>query len=184
VNRRQVLGLVLLVTAFAGCGVRGESSPTKLDDIALPAETVPREARPDGEGPSTVVYFVQEEHLTAVERDVPATLSGAIRSVLQGPRATELASGLRSAIPAGTTLSAVDLSDGTATIDLSDDFRSVVGPEQVLALAQLVYSATEITGVSLVRFSIEGDPIDAARGDGSLSSTAVGRSDYANAVQG
>ena len=181
---RPLVALALVALTVGACGVRGESSATKLDDIALPPEPVPEEASGTQEGPTTIVYFVQSEHLAPVERATQATLSNAVRGVLEGPRETESESGFRSAVPAGTSLLGVDLAEGVATIDLSDDFQSVVGPEQVLALAQLVYAATEIPGVTAVRFSIGGDPIDAARGDGSLSTSPVGRDDYPGALEG
>lgn len=176
--REGVAGLAILVFATTGCGVRGEASPTRLEDIALSPEAVPAEARPEEEGPTTVVFFVRDERLEAVERSTPPTLGAAVRGLLQGPRETEAEGGLRSAVPAGTELLSASLVEGLATIDLSVDFASVVGPEQVLALAQLVYTATSIPEVSSVRVAIAGAPIDAARGDGSLSSGPVRREDY------
>lgn len=176
-----ILGLVLTAT---GCGVRGESSPTRLEDIALSPEAVPAEARPEEEGPSTAVFFVRGDRLEAVERSTPPTLATAVRGLLQGPRQTEAEGGLRSAVPAGTELLSASLVDGLATIDLSEDFAAVVGPEQVLAVAQLVYTATSIPEAAEVRIAIDGAPIDAARGDGSLSSGPVRRDDYPDFVAG
>jgi spore germination protein GerM len=54
----------------------------------------------------------------------------------------------------------------------------------VLAVAQLVYTATSIPGAIEVRLAIEGHPIDAARGDGSLSNSPVRPSDYPGLAPG
>lgn len=176
--RRGVPAVLVVALASTGCGVRGEASPTRLEDIALSPEALPAEARPQEEGPSTVVFFVRDERLEAVERSTPPTLAAGVRGLLQGPRETEAEGGLRSAVPAGTEVLSTSLVDGLATIDLSEDFASVVGPEQVLALAQLVYTATSIPEAVAVRIAIAGAPIAAARGDGSLSTGPVRREDY------
>lgn len=184
--RRPPALAVALVVALAStsCGIRGESSPTRLEGIALPAEAVPAEAVPEEEGPSTAVFFVRGEGLAAVERSTVPTLALAVRGLLEGPRETETAGGLRSAIPAGTRLRSASLVGGRATIDLSENFSSVVGPEQVLAVAQLVYTATALPGALEVRLEIEGEAIDAARGDGSLSTDPVRREDYPDLAAG
>ena len=176
--RTWATAALVLALLSGGCGVRGESSPTRLEEIALPPEPVPAEARPEEEGPSIVVFFVRGEGLEAVERATVPSLASAMRGLLEGPRETEAEGGLRSAVPAGTALRSASLVDGLATVDLSEEFSSVVGPEQVLAVAQVVYTATSTEGVAEVRFAIEGEPIDAARGDGSLSAGPVRRDDY------
>lgn len=184
-NRRaRAAAVVVLALMTTSCGVRGESTPTRLEGIALSPELVPAEAPAQEEGPSTAVFFVRGERLEAVERSTSPSLATAMRGLLQGPRATESEGGLRSAVPAGTSLRSASLVDGLATIDLSEDFSSVVGPEQVLAMAQLVYTATSIPNAVVVRIAIEGAPIDAARGDGSLSGGPVRREDYPDFVAG
>lgn len=171
--------IVAATLTLSACGVGDESRPTRLDSIALPPEAVPEEPSPVAEeGPSTVVFFVQGETLVAVERGVPPTLRDAIRSLLEGPRETEAAIGLRSAIPAGTSVLRMSSGVDTAVLDLSPSFSAVVGPEQVLALAQLVYTATAVPGIVGVEFAINGTRVDVATGDGSLASGAVGRADY------
>ena len=171
-------GAALAVAATSGCAVRAESSATRLDDIALAPESLPAEARPDDEGPSTSVFFLRDEHLETVERATEPTLAAALEALLRGPRETEATAGLHTAIPAGTSLGSATVAGGVATIDLSEGLASVVGPEQVLAIAQLVYTATSVEGVHEVVLAIEGQRIDAARGDGSLAAGAVDRADY------
>jgi spore germination protein GerM len=52
------------------------------------------------------------------------------------------------------------------------------GTEQLIALAEIVYTATARPGVGQVSFTLEGEPIEIPRGDGSLTSDAVTRGDY------
>jgi hypothetical protein len=176
--------LVALTLLVSGCAVRPEPSATRLDGIALPPESVPAEARPEEQGPTSSVFFIRDEGLVAVERTTEPTLAAALRGLLRGPRETEAQAGVGGAIPAGTTLRSASLVDGTATIDLSPDLAGVVGPEQVLAVAQLVYTATSVPGSQRVVLAIDGQPIDATRGDGSLATGPVDRSDYPGLLGG
>ncbi len=175
---------IILMLGISSCGVSVETSPTRLEEIALPAESVPEEARPEDEGPTTSAFFVRDDRLEAVERSADPTLEVALRALLLGPRETEADGGLRSAIPAGTKLRSVSLESGVATIDLSEGLASVVGPEQVLAVAQLVYTATSVSDVTEVVLAIDGVRISPARGDGSLAEGTVGRSDYPDLLDG
>jgi spore germination protein GerM len=73
----------------------------------------------------------------------------------------------------------VSVDQGMATVWLGDGgiLRSGTA-QQALGIAQFVYTATEIPGVERVRFRVGGQPAEVPRGDGTLSSRAVDRSDY------
>jgi spore germination protein GerM len=49
----------------------------------------------------------------------------------------------------------------------------------ILALAQMVYSATELPGVGGVRFTLDGKRAEVPTGSGIQSTTPVGRASYA-----
>jgi hypothetical protein len=91
---------------------------------------------------------------------VPATTGvgqAALDGLLTGPSAAEFAAGLRSQIPAGTTLHGVRISAGIATADLSSSFGSAASPPAMpLRIAQVVYTLTQFPTVTGVRFSING----------------------------
>ena len=67
---------------------------------------------------------------------------------------------------------------GLATVDLDAAFGELAGTAQLVALAELVYTATGRPGVGQVVFSLDGQPIEVPRGDGSLTSEPLTRSDY------
>ncbi|MGH9036700.1 MAG: GerMN domain-containing protein, partial [Acidimicrobiia bacterium] len=48
----------------------------------------------------------------------------------------------------------------------------------ILALAQMVYSATELSGVGAVRFTLDGERAEVPTGSGIQSTTPVGRAAY------
>ena len=85
------------------------------------------------------------------------------------------------AIPIGTRLNDVAVDGTVATVDLSGDFEQAAPPRsQALRIAQVVYTLTgEATGISGVRFEIDGVPQEAIGGV-TLSRIArpVTRTDY------
>jgi spore germination protein GerM len=67
---------------------------------------------------------------------------------------------------------------GRVTVDLSEQFVTLGGSAQLIALAELVYTATGRPGVGQVSFTLEGEPTQVPTGDGELSSDPLTRSDY------
>jgi hypothetical protein len=106
------------------------------------------------------VWFTRQGKLFASERSVPATTSvgrTALERLLTGPSAAERAAGLRSQIPAGTTLLGLRISSGTATVDLSSSFESAATPSAMpQRIAQVVYTLTQFPAVTGLRFEIDG----------------------------
>lgn len=71
-----------------------------------------------------------------------------------------------------------ETSGGVAVIDLSEGFTDISGSDQLIAIAQLVYTSTGRPGVGQVTFTLEGEPIEIPRDDGSITSGSVTRDDY------
>lgn len=118
---------------------------------------------------SVKVYFLRQERLTIVRRDVPApaVLRGAIAALLAGPTPAEKAAGLVSTIPAGTTLRSVDLDDGLATVDLSADYGEGGGSFSLMTrLAQVIFTATQFANSDRVVFWMDGEPVEFFGGEG------------------
>jgi hypothetical protein len=101
---------------------------------------------------SVVVYFVRDGKMGAAGRVVPKTPaigSAALDELVAGPTADEQAAGLSSALPAGTTVASLDVSDGLATVKLS----KALDP---LATAQVVFTLTHFPTVK--RVAVNGGP--------------------------
>jgi len=105
-------------------------------------------------------WFSRNGKLFVTQRTVPATTGvgrAALDRMLAGPSAAENAAGLRSQIPAGTTLRGLRISAGIATADLSSSFESAASPSAMpLRIAQVVYTLTQFPTVTGVRFAIDG----------------------------
>jgi hypothetical protein len=179
------LAIAWLLLVLAGCGVSTDDGPRALPrsavpfDLLRPTTTVHRNA-PVAVTTEVPVYLVGGQRLVVVRRLVesPPSLFRALESLLAGPTADEAGIGLRSAVTNQTRLLSVRVQSGVATIDLSAEFADIGGREQILAVAQLVYTATGAQGVFGVRLSLAGRAVEVPRGDGTLSDQPLKRTDY------
>jgi hypothetical protein len=185
--RRLAAVVVVVAAVTTACGVATDSGPHVLPrddvpfDLLAPSTTTVSSTTPVAVTTEVPVYLVGAGRLVVVRRLVesPPSLFRAIESLLAGPTAEEASAGLRSSVTNQTRLLSVRVQSGVATIDLSGEFAGIGGQEQILALAQLVYTATAAQGVLGVRLSLDSRPVEVPRGDGTLSSDPLGPADYA-----
>ena len=91
--------------------------------------------------------------------------------LLDGPTQSETAGipSITTAIPAGTELLGLSVTNGVATVDLSSEFASGGGSFSFLSrVAQVVFTLTQFPTVDEVAFEIEGEPVDVLGGEGLL----------------
>ena len=186
--RRVLLAVVLLATS-AACGVRSDDTARDLsasrvpygllEDAPTTTTSAPTPAVPRAE---VLVYFIKDDRMIGKGRQVnaPPTVAKALTALLFGVQEDEIAEGVRSAISATAAIQARALDAATYQVDLSTEFATGSSSEQVLALAQIVYTATQLPGVTGVRFTLNGVPIEVPTGSGSLTSDPVGREAFAD----
>ncbi|HEY9473599.1 MAG TPA: GerMN domain-containing protein [Mycobacteriales bacterium] len=186
------LGLAVGMLAAAGCGVPTEQAPRPVaasapSELLAPApRTVPQptqvRATPNAQVPQ--VYFVDDrDRLVGLPQpmrigSVRADLDALMRTLTAGLTGAERARGLSSALPPGLTLTVDDVHAGRVTVDLSGDVPGPSGDQTVLAVAQIVLSATSIPTVTGVQLTRAGNPLDAPLVGGALTSVPLSRSDY------
>lgn len=182
--RTRVVILLVCCSVGGGCGVptadhpstaAGDAVPYGLLDVGEAATTT----LPELASAATTIWLVVEVGVVPVTREVaaPATLARAFEALATAATGAEGRLGLRSAVPEGS-VNDVGVTAGVATVDLSEEFVRAAPREQLLALAQLVYTATELESVEVVRFTLAGQPIEVPRGDGSVSEGPVTRADF------
>ena len=185
--RRRAAAVVLAALAGAGaCGVPTEDQAVRhaRDDVPFnlleadsPTTTTTTPARAE----SVTVFYVSGSQLVPAERPLsePAPLFTVLAVMAAGPTANEAVLGVRSALPGPDVVRQVGMAGGTATVDLAPTFQDIPPGDQVLALAQIVYTLTARPGIGRVAFTLDGQTIDAPRGDGSLTRESMAREDYA-----
>ncbi len=180
---RMAIAAALLVGASA-CSIAPQDSPQALDP-----PTDVSSAGTDPSGPATsaeqaelraTVYLVSDtDLLVSVVRPIPVDgaadeqLAAVLASVVDGPSDDDADEGLRSAVPPTTSVRSVVIDGSVATVDLSSDFASIGGPEELLAVGQFVLTATTFPGVRALQLRLEGAPIDIPLPDGALTDEPV-----------
>lgn len=178
---KRLVGLLAALT-LVGCGIPLDSAPEVVDLEAA--------ADPDDVGPvlgdlsAVSLYLVRDEVLVPVTRDLPSPPAPEVvlGSLLGDVTEPEQRSDLRTAIPPGTRALGVTVEDSTMRVDLSREFASVGGEEEILAVAQIVLTATALEGIDLVTFELDGVPTDVPVASGALSAEPVGAADYESLI--
>src|SRR5690349_5841892 len=184
-KRLPILMIVGVSLLAVGCGTpssgslgpaptttAGTSSPASPPASGTASGNASAAASPSGQPPTATptpgaarevgvqAWFSRNGKLFVTQRTVPVATGvgrGALDSVLAGPSAAENAAGVRSQIPAGTTLRSLSISAGIATAGLSSSFESAASPSVLpLRVAQVVYTLTQFPTVTGVRFAIDG----------------------------
>ncbi len=189
--RRSSLLVVLtvLLATVAGCGIDLDDEPRRISsenvpfDLLDPSTTTSSTTTTEVPAATTTtqIYLLAADGLLAAQnRSVPAPVRvrDAIAALLDGPTSLDSRLGLRSSIPTGTRLLGVDRDGGTAIIDLSEEFVGPVGDELKIAIAQLVYTATAVPGVTGVLVAIEGEIREVPDGEGRLTTDPLGRESF------
>jgi sporulation and spore germination protein/immunoglobulin-like protein involved in spore germination len=178
----------------AAPGSSASAGPTSSTSPSGNPSTKPS-ARPSpsaSPAPTTVVraYFLRtdlsgsDRGLVAVLRSVPQTKGvgrAATNVLLAGPTKEEkaLQPAMTTAVPAGVTLLGISLASGVATVDLSSPFATGGSSvAQISRVAQVVYTLTQFSNVTAVKFQIEGRALSVPDGAGKIHSDAVGRAEY------
>ena len=173
----------LVAAALVGCGVPVDSAPRALSNVPFEGTgNAPPTTRPKGSGRTVRVdvFMVREDRLVSVPRDVPApaTLRSVLTALLEGPTNDEAKSGLRTAIPGRTLLLSAAPDGSVGRVNVSDSLLDFEGQEQVAAVAQIVFSATVVTGIDGVVLSLSGRRVEPFAGDGTQISRPLQRIDF------
>lgn len=170
----------LLVAAWplallCACGVSTQRSP---EAISVPSRDLGAPSAPTTGPVLDTVFFVRGTRLVAAQRRT--STAGDLREVLEllsnGPSAGEAHDGLRTAL-APQPITVREARAGTLTLGVTRQFTGVVGGNQLLAVAQVVWTVTQFGDVDRVRFVTDGEALEVPT-DRGLSTSPVDRSDY------
>jgi hypothetical protein len=186
-RRVALFATVALAILSAACGIPSGGAPTDIAKADVPfrllhpspSTTVPQ---PPAVGVTETIFLVTGgQHLQPVTRDVPvpANLTQILGALLDGPTAAESSAGLQTFLTGPRTQVTATVSGGIATVNFASNPVQVVGPDQTLAVAQVVFTATQQPGISGVAFEIAGQPIGVPTASGVQASGPVNRTLYA-----
>ncbi len=181
--------VLCVALGFGACGLPTATSPTPIAKSAVPYHllnppptTTTAPGTPPAVGVAEQIYLVSPDgHLVAADREVavPASSSQVLGALLAGPTATETASGIQSFLSGNGVRASVTEAGGIAMVHFSTSPIQVVGPDQTLAIAQVVYTVTQQPGITGVTFAIGGKPIEVPTATAAAQVEGpVGRADY------
>ena len=183
-----VVALLVASLGLAACGIPTASAPTPIarSDVPFHLENPPTTTT-TAPGTSPVVGVAEQiflvaptGHLVAATREVavPASLTQVTEALLAGPTATESAAGVQSFLTRTGVQVTLAGTTGVATVDFTANPIQVVGPDQTLAIAQIVYTLTQQSDVTGVLFEIAGKAIEVPTAAGAQVPGPVTRADY------
>lgn len=180
--------LALLMVAATACSIDAERTPR---DIAVrdqgDLQSNPDQAAGAATG-SGRIYLLSPEvigqprTLKSVARELGDTPTDAMRALFEGPNTDELTASLRTAIPPGTRLLDVTRNGSELIVNISSELRQLTGEALIDGVAQIVLTASEISGVSSASIAIDGVPQQLPAASGELQSQPLTRYDFPGLV--
>lgn len=188
---RRALAAALLSVLTVACGVPTDPEPRPLAADRVPfglldPNPTPSSTPASPEGAVTMtIYLVSHDRLAPVTRDVPPPggPEQALSELLAGVTRQEAASGIRTAIAPATEARPTAVAGSEVRIDLSRAFLGGGTKEQILAVAQIVYTVTALPGLDSVSFTLSGRSVEVPSADGTLRAGPLRRSDFAAVAQ-
>ena len=183
--RAATVAAAVTVISLTGCGVPSDRSPSAIPRRAIPfgllapsTKSTTTTSAPSPVAATVQIYLVGPNgHLVKVAREVPASqasLDTALDALVKGPTNEEAAAGLQSDVPAQTVVLGASIGvGGVATVNLGGTFGQLVGQAQILAVAQIVFTATGVAGVTGVTFELLGQPVNVPVANGAQVTTAT-----------
>ena len=172
------------VTLGTGCAIQPDNAPRdiptaergQLDPVAPGAGEATGQSR---------IYLVADEgsegerELRTVLRDVePQDPEAVLRTLITGPNQDELDNGMSSPLPPSSTLHSARLVAGTLNVDLSGEILELPGSSLRDAVAQIVFTGSELDGVRTVRIRVDGQIQRWPDGSGELQTRPLTVFDY------
>jgi len=181
--------------AVVACAVPSDSEPRAIETrnvpfgLLSPTAEATTTTQPSAFTATTrvTIYLTNADgQLRSVRRQVtaPATVERSITALLGGPTEDE-SDRLSTAITSDTELLGVQgPEDGLVVLDLSRELLSITGRQQILALAQVVWTATALPLVDRVLFEFDGELVEVQDENGTLTSSPLGRLSYRSLLAG
>lgn len=183
VSRTSQLAVLLAgVLVLGGCAIKTEESYRDVPvlDRTLGASATAGDAEAEGASRIYLAGLTEagDRRLRSVQRDVIGDDLAVLESLFRGPNDDEVATQLSSIIPStAEVLDARSVGD-ILIVDVTSDITELTTDSLIFAVAQIVYTASEIDGVEAVRLRVNGSPFTWPLGNGEPSTGVLRTYDY------
>jgi spore germination protein GerM len=179
---RVVLASLLVIS---GCSVAADNTPRDIDPGVIELITQDPSNVGQAAGGTGRIFLLaaavpgEPAHLQSVTRDIDDDVQAVLTSLLAGPNTTEFASGYRSGLPPGMKVVGITRrSRGVVQLNVDDAISTLRGDELILALAQIVYTLNDVSGVNGLMLTVDGAEALWPAGSGELQSDPLTVYDY------
>ena len=175
------LALTMIISA---CGIQTDSAPRDLPEDERSLVIAGSSAGTDASGADRI-YLVapgEERLLRSVPRDA-ALREDLIKILLLGPNPEEIEDQFSSFIPPATELLSARSNGQILILDLTSEISELTGQSLSQAIAQIVYTATEIDGIKAVQLKVNGAEVAWPTTNGDTTKDPLRIYDYPGFVQ-
>lgn len=187
-SARRLLATLAVAAAASACTIAPETAPRDVppDERTLLVADATEGAETTGDARIYLVSPTEngaQRQLRSVQRDSVQQPNAVLGVLLSGPNQSELDSRLVTQIPSGTQLLSTRVVGETLFVDITEEILELTGEALTLAVAQIVFTASEIPGVQTVRLRVNGDDQSWPRGDGQPRTGSLRTFDFPGFVE-
>lgn len=189
-TRRHLVLICVAALTMSACGIANDAAPR---DIPLQQRSAlidaPVQAPATSIGTDRIFLLTpqlpdQPSRLRATPRDVGPSIEARLNSLFGPLSVAEAQARLLTAIPEGLNLHSATLkTNGTLTIDVTDEILSLSSGALIESVAQIVFTALEVRNVQRVQLLVNGTSQQWPGGDGSLRTTALSAFDFPGLIE-
>jgi len=157
--RRPFFPLVCAAVAgtLASCAIQADSGPRDVAEDhlargAIDADVGGGEATGEGR-----IYLVAPEGSVQPLRTVLRNSNDLVQRLILGPNQQELDDGLSTELPPALVVNRISYDGGVVIVDLGDEINELTGASLRLAVAQIVFTASEAPGTESVEIRVNGE---------------------------
>lgn len=182
-TRRAGAIAIALWATLSACGLQPDAAPRDLpgDEQAIALSGSNSGSDATGAGRIFLVAPGDDQLLRSVPREA-STRRELVEILLRGPNDTELEAQYSSFIPAGTELLSERSQGQILTIDLAGGITELSGANLARAIAQIVYTVSELEGVEAVKIRVQDEDLAWPKANGETTSDPLRIFDYPNLV--
>ena len=161
---------VVAMALVTGCGIRPDASPRDIpiEDRSLPASPISAAGASGGDARIYLLTPTEPRQVRSVTRST-GTRDDLLAALVAGPTDGELSLPLSSALPAELEVLSTRSVGSVLYVDLSSAIAELSGSGLTLAVAQIVFTATDIAGVDAVQLTVDGQRFPWPRPDGATT---------------
>jgi spore germination protein GerM len=189
-SARATAVIVAMLALLASCGIANDTAPRNIPEADRPSLANSANQAAGATSGTDRIYLLAPEspneaqHLRPTQRDVGSSATRRLESLFGALTVAEVSSRLRTAIPEGLVLhSAVLQADGTLVVDVSDEMLALSAGALIDAVAQIVFTASEVDNVQRIDLLADGKPRQWPAGDGELQRDPLTVYDYPGFIE-